>query len=190
MAIYSGFSHEKLWFSIAMLVYQRVNHSNHSKSHHVGMIIIDFGTPLVSQPAQKSLLAHGLQRSQAHGHRGILPEVWPRSTKKKNFLHNIRYPILLYIYILHIYIYNHIIIYIYTLYIYYIYIHTIYIYTIYIYIRNLVNLWFLKHQLIKWHTRNRSHIFNPKMSWGGFNNSPAVCQGWNGKKKLVVISMN
>ena len=25
MAIYSGFAHEKLWFSIAMLVYQRVN---------------------------------------------------------------------------------------------------------------------------------------------------------------------
>jgi len=25
MAIYSGFSHEKLWFSIAMLVHQRVS---------------------------------------------------------------------------------------------------------------------------------------------------------------------
>ena len=114
-----------------------------------------------------------------------------RPQKKKTFCttYDIQY---YYIYTYYIYIYNHIIIYIYILYIYilYIYIHTIYIYYIYIYIRNLVNLWFLKHQLIKWHTRNRSHIFNPKMSWGGFNNSPAVCQGWNGKKKLVVISMN
>ena len=134
MAIYSGFSHEKLWFSIAMLVYQRVNHSNHSKSHHVGMIIIDFGTPLVSQPAQKSLLAHGLQRSQAHGHRGILPEVWPRSTtKKKTFCttYDIQY-YYIYTYYIYIYIYNHIIIYIHYIYIYYIYIHTIYIYYIYI----------------------------------------------------------
>ena len=28
MAIYSGFSHEKLWFSIVMLVYQRVDPEN------------------------------------------------------------------------------------------------------------------------------------------------------------------
>ena len=111
-----------------MLVYQRVNHSNHSKSHHVGMIIIDFGTPLVSQPAQKSLLAHGLQRSQAHGHRGILPEVWPRSTtKKKTFCttYDIQY---YYIYIHTTYIYIIIKSYIYILYIY-----THYIYILYIY---------------------------------------------------------
>ena len=41
MAIYSGFSHEKWWFSIAMLVHQRVDSMNHeypwlmiSSSHH------------------------------------------------------------------------------------------------------------------------------------------------------------
>ena len=29
MAIYSGFSHKKWWFSIVMLVYQRVHHFQH-----------------------------------------------------------------------------------------------------------------------------------------------------------------
>jgi len=36
MAIYNGFSHWKWWFSIAMLVYQRVSHVSHWNIHVKG----------------------------------------------------------------------------------------------------------------------------------------------------------
>ena len=40
MAIYSGFSHEKWWFSIAMLVYQRVRDFN-------GFDVISYGSRMI-----------------------------------------------------------------------------------------------------------------------------------------------
>ena len=41
MAIYSGFSHEKWWFSIAMLVYQRVPEGN----NHLFLGFLAFSAP-------------------------------------------------------------------------------------------------------------------------------------------------
>ena len=46
MAIYSGFSHEKWWFSIAMLIYQRVYHLSSIICHLVDSYII-YSIPLI-----------------------------------------------------------------------------------------------------------------------------------------------
>ena len=106
--------------------------------------------------------------------------------QKKYFLHNIRYPILLYIYTYTTYIYNHIIIYIY---IHYIYIYTIYIYSVYIiYI-------FQKpgESLVSYTATNKMTDYTsstPKCLEVVSTTHLPFAKVETGTKKLVVISMN
>ena len=72
MAIYSGFSHEKLWFSIAMLVHQRVPPTNIIETRNIDFLIHATlreqaesprlqGSPLTEGPNCKDGREHGVQ---------------------------------------------------------------------------------------------------------------------------------
>ena len=106
MVIYSGFSHWKLWFSIAMLVYQRVTIFNLSFNFPI-FRRLSFGGVAPRPPLRWP--CSSVRRSASR---------WTVACRRRGTawcIHTIHTYIIIYIYITWIYIYTHIIyIYIYS----------------------------------------------------------------------------
>ena len=61
MVIYSGFTHWKWWFSIVMLVYQRVNHHSVTQKQRHGPWDFSIASAMIKNPIKKNVkqTSHG-----------------------------------------------------------------------------------------------------------------------------------